>query len=397
MVAALNRQHLRVVLDVVYNHTADAGQTGTNDLDRIVPGYYHRLDATGRVQTSTCCPDTATEHTMMGKLVVDSVLTWATAVQGGRLPLRPDGPSPQAEPCSTSAAALDRLTPAQGRRRRPARSTSTARAGTSARWPTTRCSSQATQANMAGTGIGTFNDRLRDAVRGGGPFDTNPRIQGFGSGQYTDPNGDPVNGDAAAQKATLLHDEDLVKVGLAGNLKDYTLHRPRRADGDRRRSRLQRLTRRLHRRPAGGDHLRRRPRRPDACTTRWLSSCRSRPRWPTGSGCRPCRWPPRHCRRACRSGRPAPRTCAASPSTATATTPATGSTSSTGPTHGNGFGRGLPPAASNSAMWPYEKPLLADPALKPTPADILSALGSIADAAAAAREHSAVPPGSAPR
>ncbi len=29
----------------------------------------------------------------------------------------------------------------------------------------------ATQFNMAGTGIGTFNDRLRDAVRGGGPFD----------------------------------------------------------------------------------------------------------------------------------------------------------------------------------------------------------------------------------
>jgi hypothetical protein len=31
---------------------------------------------------------------------------------------------------------------------------------------------QATQLNMAGTGIGTFNDRLRDAVRGGGPFDS---------------------------------------------------------------------------------------------------------------------------------------------------------------------------------------------------------------------------------
>ena len=41
---------------------------------------------------------------------------------------------------------------------------------------------QATQANMAGTGIGTFNDRLRDAVRGGGPFDGNPRVQGFASG-----------------------------------------------------------------------------------------------------------------------------------------------------------------------------------------------------------------------
>ena len=35
---------------------------------------------------------------------------------------------------------------------------------------------------MAGTGIGTFNDRLRDAVRGGGPFDGNPRVQGFASG-----------------------------------------------------------------------------------------------------------------------------------------------------------------------------------------------------------------------
>ena len=38
---------------------------------------------------------------------------------------------------------------------------------------------QATQANMAGTGIGTFNDRLRDAVRGGGPFDENPRRPGL--------------------------------------------------------------------------------------------------------------------------------------------------------------------------------------------------------------------------
>ena len=80
---------------------------------------------------------------------------------------------------------------------------------------------QATQLEMAGTGIGTFNDRLRDAVRGGGPFDENPRIQGFASGQYTDPNGDPVNGTAAAQKAALLLNQDRIKVGLTGNLRDY--------------------------------------------------------------------------------------------------------------------------------------------------------------------------------
>ena len=41
----------------------------------------------------------------------------------------------------------------------------------------------ATQLNMAGTGIGIFNDRLRDAVRGGGPFDGGaPANQGFVTG-----------------------------------------------------------------------------------------------------------------------------------------------------------------------------------------------------------------------
>ncbi len=49
----------------------------------------------------------------------------------------------------------------------------------------------ATQLNMAGTGIGTFNDRLRDAVRGGGPFDSGDslqRNQGFVNGLFYDPN-----------------------------------------------------------------------------------------------------------------------------------------------------------------------------------------------------------------
>ncbi len=39
----------------------------------------------------------------------------------------------------------------------------------------------ATQLNIAGTGIGVFNDRLRDAVRGGNPFN-DPREQGFVTG-----------------------------------------------------------------------------------------------------------------------------------------------------------------------------------------------------------------------
>ena len=44
---------------------------------------------------------------------------------------------------------------------------------------------------MAGTGIGTFNDRLRDGVRGGSPFDTGSALtanQGFINGLCYDPN-----------------------------------------------------------------------------------------------------------------------------------------------------------------------------------------------------------------
>jgi pullulanase-type alpha-1,6-glucosidase len=81
---------------------------------------------------------------------------------------------------------------------------------------------QATQLNLAGSGIGSFSDRLRDAVRGGGPFDEDPRVQGFGSGLYTDPNGAAVNGTEADQLDDLLHAQDLVKLGLAGNLADFS-------------------------------------------------------------------------------------------------------------------------------------------------------------------------------
>jgi hypothetical protein len=81
---------------------------------------------------------------------------------------------------------------------------------------------QATQANMAGTGIATFSDRLRDAVRGASPFDDDPRIQGLGSGLRTDPNDSPANGSADEQRVRLLHYQDLIKVGLAGNLADYS-------------------------------------------------------------------------------------------------------------------------------------------------------------------------------
>ena len=57
----------------------------------------------------------------------------------------------------------------------------------------------------------------------------------------------------------------------------------------------------------------------------------------------------------------------------------------------NGFGHGLPPKADNESKWPYMKPLLANPALKPAAADVQTATAAGAGPAAAAVLHPAVP------
>lgn len=221
MVAALNTTGARVIQDVVYNHTSSSGQAGSNNLDRIVPGYYHRLNATtGSLETSTCCANTATENAMMGKLMVDSLVTLAKTykLDGFRFDLM--GHHSKQNMLDVRAA-LDQLTLSKdgvdGKNiTLYGEGWNFGEVANNARFV------QATQANMAGTGIGTFNDRLRDAVRGGGPFDPDPRVQGFASGLFTDPNGSPANGTPEQQKSNLLLAQDLVKVGLTGNLKDYS-------------------------------------------------------------------------------------------------------------------------------------------------------------------------------
>ncbi|MFI6210144.1 pullulanase-type alpha-1,6-glucosidase [Streptomyces sp. NPDC051041] len=220
MVKALNEEGLGVVMDVVYNHTAAGGQAETSVLDRIVPGYYQRLLADGSVANSTCCANTAPENVMMGKLVVDSIVTWARQykVDGFRFDLM--GHHPKANILAVREA-LDALTVAKdgvdGKRIiLYGEGWNFGEVADDARFE------QATQKNMAGTGIATFSDRARDAVRGGGPFDADPGVQGFASGLYTDPNPAADNGTPAEQKARLLHYQDLIKVGLSGNLADYT-------------------------------------------------------------------------------------------------------------------------------------------------------------------------------
>ncbi len=217
MVQALNQSGLRLVMDVVYNHTNAAGQSDFAVLDRIVPGYYHRLNAAGKVERSTCCANTASENAMMRKLMVDSVLTWAEAykVDGFRFDLMGHH---MKEDMLAVRAALDGLTEAEN----GVEGTAVYIYGEGWDFGEVAANARgvnATQLNMGSTGIGTFNDRIRDAIRGGNPFG-DYQNQGFINGLYYDPN-EIDQGSEEQQLARLLELTDHLRVGLAGNLEAF--------------------------------------------------------------------------------------------------------------------------------------------------------------------------------
>jgi len=75
MIKALHDAGIGVIMDVVYNHTY---QGGGSFFDLSVPGYYYRYNRDGSWSNgSGCSNDTASEHLMFRKFMVDSVLYWA--------------------------------------------------------------------------------------------------------------------------------------------------------------------------------------------------------------------------------------------------------------------------------------------------------------------------------
>lgn len=46
-------------------------------LDKVVPGYYYRRMENGDICMSTCCNNTASEHAMCERLVIDDIVHWA--------------------------------------------------------------------------------------------------------------------------------------------------------------------------------------------------------------------------------------------------------------------------------------------------------------------------------
>jgi pullulanase-type alpha-1,6-glucosidase len=213
MVQALHKAGLRVGMDVVYNHTFIAGQNEKSVLDRVVPGYYHRLNASGGIERSTCCDNTATENLMMAKLMIDSVEQWAVQYKIDSFRFDLMGHQPRAA-MEALRASVER---AAGRRiDLIGEGWNFGEVADSARFV------QASQLSLNGSGIGTFSDRARDAVRGGGASDGGAQIiaqQGYINGLVYAP-----NALAPARPAEdLLQASDMVKVGLAGSLRDYTM------------------------------------------------------------------------------------------------------------------------------------------------------------------------------
>nr|BAA09167.1 starch debranching enzyme precursor [Oryza sativa] len=220
MVQALNRIGLRVVMDVVYNHLDSSGPFGVSSvLDKIVPGYYLRRNVNGQIENSAAMNNTASEHFMVDRLTVDDLLNWAInyKVDGFRFDLMGHIMKSTMIRAKSAIRSLTRDVHgvygskiylygegwdfgevAQNKR-----------------------GINASQINMSGTGIGSFNDRIRDSVNGGNPFG-NPLQQGFSTGLFLEPNG-YYQGNEADTRRELATYADHIQIGLAGNLKDYVL------------------------------------------------------------------------------------------------------------------------------------------------------------------------------
>jgi len=213
MIQNIHNMGFRVIMDVVYNHTHQAGLEPTAVLDKIVPNYYHRLNPiTGEIEQSTCCDNTATERVMMEKLMIDSLVVWAKEykIDGFRFDLMGHQPKSSMLKARDAVHAVDSDNYFYGE------------GWNFGEVVNNKQFVQATQLELAGTEIGTFSDRLRDAVRGPGISVSGNDIrrnQGIGNGLGTINN--ELQSEPGAPEYQLLLDQ--TRIGLAGNLANYPI------------------------------------------------------------------------------------------------------------------------------------------------------------------------------
>lgn len=159
MVQALHRAGIRVILDVVYNHTFSVD--GSN-FERTVPGYFYRQTPEGTyADASACGNETASDRPVMRKYMVESVLHWVNEyhIDGFRFDLMGIHDLETMNEIRAALTAVDPSIIVYGE-------------GWAARAPQLPQDSLAMKANTHRMpGIAAFSDELRDALRG--PFNDN--------------------------------------------------------------------------------------------------------------------------------------------------------------------------------------------------------------------------------
>ena len=155
MVQALHKAGIRVVLDVVYNHTFN---TEESNFERTVPGYFYRQTKDGELANgSGCGNETASDRAMMRKYMVESILYWINEyhIDGFRFDLMGIH---DIETMNEIRAAVDKIDP----------SIFIYGEGWAASAPQLNQEELAMKANIYKMPrIAAFSDEMRDALRGG--------------------------------------------------------------------------------------------------------------------------------------------------------------------------------------------------------------------------------------
>lgn len=171
MINAFHDAGISVIMDVVYNHTSGTGDGSI--YDKTVPKYFYRMDSQGKYSNgSGCGNETASEHAMVRKYMIDSLSHWMKDyhINGFRFDLMGLHDQNTMKEIYTELSSIDKNVLVYGEP-----------------WDAGSNASQkplATSAIAEGTcGVGAFDDEFRDAVKGG-------EYSGFQLGQAQSANSD---------------------------------------------------------------------------------------------------------------------------------------------------------------------------------------------------------------
>lgn len=155
MINAFHDAGISVIMDVVYNHTSGTGDGSI--YDKTVPKYFYRMDSQGKYSNgSGCGNETASEHAMVRKYMIDSLSHWMKDyhINGFRFDLMGLHDQDTMKEIYTELSSIDKNVLVYGEP-----------------WDAGSNASQkplATSAIAEGTyGVGAFDDDFRDAVKGG--------------------------------------------------------------------------------------------------------------------------------------------------------------------------------------------------------------------------------------